>query len=337
MQNTSGDISQRTAVKAVRKLLAALQPLCVTQRFGQPDDQERNSGTTRKWRRYNNLPPAVAPVCEAVTPSGQRITYQDYTAVLQEYVSIIEISDVIADTHEDPILSEMMDKSGMQAAQTVELVTISILSSGSNRFFAGGNTRATVTLPPQRGDFRKILRTFDRNLAQPLTKIISATPGFNTTPVMGGFYAMMHTDLIPDVQHMPGFIEIAAYPHPEQAVPGEFGALDRVRFIATANFTPWTAAGGNSATLLSNGDSTGQPAACDVYPIIIVAKDSYAVVRLQGWKSAQIYVLNPGKPDKSDPAAQRGYVSWKLWYTAQILNDNWLLCYETGCTANPNW
>jgi N4-gp56 family major capsid protein len=44
-------------------------------------------------------------------------------------------------------------------------------------------------------------------------------------------------------------------------------------------------------------------------------------------------VLNPGKPSKSDPMAQRGYVSWKTWYTAVILNDLWMARLEVAVTA----
>jgi N4-gp56 family major capsid protein len=44
-------------------------------------------------------------------------------------------------------------------------------------------------------------------------------------------------------------------------------------------------------------------------------------------------VLNPGTPSKSDPMGQRGYVSWKAYFTAVILNQNWMARLEVAVTA----
>jgi len=72
-----------------------------------------------------------------------------------------------------------------------------------------------------------------------------------------------------------------------------------------------------------------------VYPLLIVARDAYAVVRLQGRQAAKVMVLNPNKPRGGDPLGQKGTVSWKTYYTAAILNEEWIARLECACTANP--
>lgn len=339
MQTKFGDISYGTQYALVAKLLAAFYPLCVCARFGQPEVQDKNKGLIRKWRRYDPIPPATAPVSEGVTPPGQKITFTDYTAVLQEYIHIVELTDVVADAHQDPILSERTDALGQANAQTIELVTISVLCGGTQAAYAGSGAinRSTVCGVPTNGDFLKILRALDNGLAKPITKIINPTPLINTSAVLPGFYGFCHTNLIADLEHISGFQKISNYANPGMAQEGEFGALGRIRFIATPNFKPYEAVGGQSATFLSGGAAVDAPAACDVYPIIVIGKDCYATVALKGYSAAQIFVLNPNTARGGDPAGQRGSVSSKIWYTAAILTQPHLVRYEVACTANPNW
>ncbi|MCX7010276.1 MAG: N4-gp56 family major capsid protein, partial [Kiritimatiellaeota bacterium] len=246
--------------------------------------------------------PAVAPVADGQTPPGTRVEYTDYETRIEEYVHVVELTDQVADTHLDPVLQERTDALGEANKQTVELVSISVLSGGTQAMYAGGTTRDTVNAPPTNGDFIKILRAMDNALAQPISKIIAASGNVATQPVEAGFYAFCHTNLQADLEHITGFTKKINYANPGIAVPGEFGALGRIRFIATPNFKPWLLAGVSGSTYLNNnGTGTGK---CDVYPIIIFGRDAYGTVSLRGYESAKIYVLAPGEARGGDPAAQ---------------------------------
>ena len=43
-------------------------------------------------------------------------------------------------------------------------------------------------------------------------------------------------------------------------------------------------------------------------------------------------VINPETIDKSDPLGQRGYVGWKMYFAALILNEAWVQRIEVGVT-----
>jgi N4-gp56 family major capsid protein len=339
MPNTTeyGDISPRTAASAAKKLLERGQSMLVTERFGQTDPQEAKKGKTRKWRRYNSLQRATTPLAEGVTPSGQKLTYTDVTATLEQYGDLVETTDVVQDTHEDPVLQEMSELCGEQSAETIEVIRIAVLKGGSNVFYANGvSARASVDSPPLRGDFRKIKRAFKRAKAREITKIVKASPNISTEPVEAAYFAMGHTDLESDIRNITGFLPVKQYADPGKALPGEIGSVESMRIILTDLFESWETSGASGTTYLSGGVEVSGAAQCDVYPIIVVAQNAYGIVPLQGKKKVKVSVKNPEEVSKSDPLGQRGFVSWKTYQAAAILNQQWLARYEVACTASPS-
>ena len=334
---TYEDISPRTKGKAVKKLLERGQHTMTTERFGVFDPQEKNSSLTRKYRRYHSLPRASAPLAEGVPPTGHKLTFTDITCTLEFYGDVIKTTNIIQDTHEDPVLQEAMKVCGEQAGETVEEIRINFLKAGTNVFYANGvASRTLVNSPIVRGDFRKIYRYFKKYKAREISEIIKASALVSTEPVEMAYFAMGHTDLDADIRGISGFLPKAQYSDSVKALPGEIGKLEQFRIILTAMFDPWLAAGVSGTTYLSGGTAVSSAAKCDVYPLIFVARDSYAIVPLQGYGSVDIGVVNPGKKTKDDPLGQIGFVSWGTYQTGCILNQSWIARAEMAATANPS-
>ena len=334
---TYEDISPRTRGKAVRKLLERGQHIMTTERFGHFDPQPKNSTLTRKWRRYHSLPRATAPLAEGIPPTGHKLTHTDITATLEFYGDVVKITNIIQDTHEDPVLNQSMTICGEQAAETVEEIRINFLKAGTTVYYADGvATRATVNSPPTRGDFRKIYRFFKKYKAREISEIIKASALISTEPVESAYFCMGHTDLDADMRGLSGFVPRAQYSDSMRALPGEIGKIEQFRIILTAMFDPWLAAGASGTTYLSGGVEVTSAASCDVYPLIFVARDAYAIVPLQGYNSVDIGVVNPGKKTKDDPLGQIGFVSWGTYQTGAILNQQWCARLECAATASPS-
>ena len=85
---------------------------------------------------------------------------------------------------------------------------------------------------------------------------------------------------------------------------------------------------GSGTTMVS---TTGTSA--DIYPMLFFGKEAYGTVPLRGQGAVEPTVLRPGVKDKADPLGQRGYVGWKTWFTAVILNQVWMARLECGVTA----
>ena len=333
--NTYGDISPRTAAYAAVTLLNRGQYDLVIERFGQGKPIPRKHSKVIKFRRYESLPRATAPLAEGVPPAGRKLSKTDVTATLEQYGDIVELTDVIYDTHEDDVLKEMMGLCGEQAAETVEVIRIAVLKAGTNVFYASSvASRALVNAAPTRSDLRRVYRYFRKHKAKTISSIVKASAMISTEPVAPAFFAMGHTDLDADIRAMSGFIPVEQYSNSDKALPAEIGKVDQFRFILTPLFEPWDQAGVSGSTFLTGG-TTGTGSA-DVYPLIIVAQDSYGIVPLQGENAVTPMVVNPNKPSHSNPLGQSGFVSWKTYQTACILNQNWVARLECAATQSPS-
>jgi len=333
---TYGDIGSRTAARVAKKMLERGKHLMFTERFGQFDPQGKNKTKTVKWRRFEPLARATAPLAEGVTPPGQIVRITDVEATLEQYGDWVQITDVIADTHEDPVLDQMSTVCGEQAAETVEVVRIAVLKAGTNVYYGGtGTTRATVNGTITRGMLRKVVRGFKRNKAMEISQLIKASSQISTEPVAPAFWAMGHTDLAPDIRGVPGFVPTEQYADSGKAIEGELGKVEGVRFLLSALWDPFNSAGASGTTYLSGGSKVSVAAPCDVYPLVIVARNAYGIVPLAGSNAITPAVYNPGKPVPGDPLGQRGFVSWKTMQAAAILQQLWAARCEVGATAEP--
>ena len=335
--NTYGDITPRTAAFAAVKLLERGQHDLVTERFGQGKPIPKKHTMSVKFRRYESLPRATAPLAEGVPPAGQKMTKTDITATLQQYGDSVSLTDVIVDTHEDNVLDEYMTICAEQIAETVEVIRISVLKAGSNVFYANNVAgRSTVNSPPLRGDFRRIYRYFKKYKGKEIHKIIKASAKISTEPVAPAFFCLGHTDLYADIRDLSGFIPVEQYSNSDRALPAEIGKIENFRIILTALFEAWAAAGVSGTTYLSSGEIVTTAAACDVYPLICLAANAYGIVPLQGEGAVSPAVINPTKISHSNPLGQSGFVSWKTYQTSVILNHNWVARYEVAATATPS-
>ena len=342
MTNSYAGVPQRIGITLAAQLLAVGLPMLVATKFGMQDSQPDKSGLVRKWTRYESFPLTTAPAPEGYAPPGIPLRNTIVTATLQQYVGIVEITDLLWENHEDPVDKVAMKRLTEWWAQVNEVITISVLKSGTSVMYAGGAaaiSRATVQGTVELNHVRKIKRAFNRARAMPISDVINASVRINTTPVEKGFYAMGHTDLEADIRNVRDsnddkvFVTSVRYGSPDTAIPSEIGAIEGVRFCLTDLFSPWAASGATTTTFLSNGDNPGDTAAaCDVYPLIFVAKDAYGVVKMSNRKSVDIAVLPP-KPAPGDRAGQMGSVSVKWLYAAVILNQSWLYRLEVACSA----
>lgn len=337
-----GDISPRTAAYVVKDLLERAMPYMVLEKFGQTYPLPTNSTQTAKWRRYflqgatgaagaagnGNFytPLALTPLVEGVTPAGNRLANQDYTCALSQYGDYVTITDVVEDTHEDPVLKESTEIIAEQAAMTIETVRFNILKAGTNVFYANGTARTDVNTAVSLALQRQITTSILRQNGKMITSIVKSTADFRTEPVEAAIWAVCHPDLETDIRSMSGYINPKQYgtvsPH-----ENEVGAVERVRYVTSTIFAPWADIGGAKGAMRS---TTGTLA--DVYPIFYLAKNAYGIVPLKG-KSAITPMVVSAKPAPGDPLAQRGTVGWKAWQGAVILQDAFFVRAEVAATA----
>jgi len=239
----------------------------------------------------------------------------------------VEITDIIMDTHEDPVLQEATAVSGEQAAKTVETLRYNILKACTNVFYGNSvSARTSVASVITRADQRRVVRALKRQEAQFLTSIVKSTPSFNQESILPAFVGVTHVDMESDIRGMTSFTSVADY----GKMPSwdtEIGSVEHVRYLASTIFSPYDDGGSGTTTGMLTATGVG----CDVYPVMFFGKDAYGMIALKGKYAITPIVINP-VPSKSDPLGQRGSVSWKTMQTTVILNDAWMAVGEFTCT-----
>ncbi len=324
-------------------------PLLQLEQFGQAYPLPTNSTQTAKFRRYFLsgatgsagsgsaanpffIPLATTPLVEGVTPVGNKLANQDYTATVAQYGDYITITDVIMDTHTDSVLEQATDVLGESAASTVETLRFNVLKAGTNVFYANkvanrGALAAAVSL----ADLRRVATGLNRQNAQKISQVIGSSADYNTKSVERAYFAVCHPDLETDIRSLAGFKAVADYGPHTSPLDGEIGSVEQIRFLTSTIIAPWADAAntGGASTTTYRSTAGSYP---DVYPILVFGRDAFGIVPLKGKSAMTPMVVNP-KPAAGDPLAQRGTVGWKLYTTTVILNDAWMARLEVLATA----
>ena len=324
-----GDITPRTAGKAMPGFLMRALPYLVLEKYLDLKPLPSNSTKVAIFRRYEALEKATTPLVEGVTPVGKNMTYTDVQCTLQQYGDYVTLTDQIADFHEDPVLQEYVGITAEQAAQTLETLRYNVLKAGSNVFYANKVAgRDSVVTAISLGDQRRVTRAFKRQNAAYITKKTASTPNYGTVSVRASYIGLVHPDLENDIRALTGFKDAVDYGASQAADEFEIGTVEDVRYIRSTIFESFADAGGNKGTMVS---TSGVKA--DVYPIIYLAAHAAASVPLKGKNAITAPIVrNPGTISDSDKLGQRGHVGWKAYFGCVILNQLFIARLETGAT-----
>ena len=335
--NTTGDLSQRSAVYAAKRLLKRAQEKLILERFGQVDPQPQNKGKVRTYRRYHSLAalPATAPLAEGVTPTAKKLTFTDVSVTLETYGDLIELTREIKLYHEDPVFQQTFKILGEQQAEVVELIRWNALKGGTNVFYANNAaSRSAVNSPAKVSDLKRVERQFLNNRAEHISEIIAPSPNVSTEAIQEAFILLGHTNTKADLEYMPGWVPVANYGDAMKAMPNEVGSIGAFRVLLSSLFSPWEAAGTSGTTYLSGGEEVSSATACDVFPLIALARDAYAIVPLQGKGATKPVVLQP-RPAPGDPMGRKGSASWTADQACVILTQTFIARLEVAASAIP--
>ena len=316
-------ISQRTNTYAEAKMLSHAQPELVLQKFGQNKPIPKNTADNAKFRAPVPFAAATTPLTEGVAPTAQAMSYTDKTATLAQYGGLVNITDQVADTIEDPVINDAAMLCGEQAGETLELVLWGVLQGGTNVSYAAGETARidvdnVITLQAQ----RNVTRSLKAQKAKKVTSIQSSSVKYGTEAIDAAYICIGHTDCEADIRDMAGFVPVEKYGAAMTALPFEIGKVEDVRYILTATVTSLpdaaTAALASANTTVSTSGTLP-----DVYTMFYFGKEAYGCTVLKGQGSIKPGILAPDQISKSDPLGQNGFVSWKTYFAGIILNETW--------------
>ncbi len=322
-----GDIDQRTAAYAAREMLKHAEPVFVLSKMGLTKPVPKNTAEQVKFRRPIPFAVSTIPLAEGVSPSPQKLSYEDVSATLKQYGQVTEFSDWVIMTSEDPVLKDATMLHGEQAGATLEQVVYEAVRGGTNVLYANGSARNAVNTVITLNKQRAATRQLAAQKAKKITRVVDSTPDYDTHPVEAAYVGVAHTDVESDIRNLAGFIPVAEYGSKRLISDHEIGSVENVRYVLSPDLDPFADAGGAAGSMVS---TTGTNA--DVYPVLYFGQDAYGIVPLKGENAMTPIVLNP-KPSASDRLGQRGSVGHKFATTALILNELWMARLEVAVTA----
>ena len=311
---TTSNITQASQNYLSVPFLSRAYPRFVHPLFGQVRDIPLNNTTTIRFRKYGSLSAATTALTEGVTPDSSQIASTDITAIALQYGAWVELTDWLKMTTQDAklgYLTEISEVLGDQMGDTLDQLTATVLSAGTTIQYAStATTRLTVAAGMflTRDEVIKATTTLLANNAKYSGEAIKASDGFNTSPILDSFIAVIHPNTYRSLRDEPGWIPVAEYGDPNDRIsPAEVGTLEDVRFLVTTNAKVFSAAGSGSI---------------DVYSTIIFGQEWYGVTRISGHE-VEIITKTPdgSNSNTSDPLNQRNTMGWKASYIPVILQQ----------------
>lgn len=268
---------------------------------------------------------------EGVTPNADALTPQDISVQIQQYACLYAVTDKTVDLSEDgaAIPQAMKKQAGERMGLVREMIRYGVLRGSTNRFFAGGTSRATVNQRLTLPFLRRITRGLKLNHAKMITEMLDASPKYATSPVEASYIVCCSTDVESDIRDLPKFTPVAEYGNRKPICPEEIGSCENFRFNVSPELVgvPDSGASVGSTSLFSTTGSN-----IDTFPIIVMAEDCAHDVAMRGGAALDPTWLPPGTKDKNDPLGQRGYIGAKFYAAAFISNQGWLAVGEVGIT-----
>lgn len=303
---TYGNLTAEQKTFYDRTLLSRLLPNLTFLKYGQKRPMPKNEGDTINFRRFNSLDVPAASLTEGVTPDGDNLSITAVTATVVQEGNWVRLSDKISMVGIDPVLTESAALMGENAAKTLETRCADVIFKGTSQQYAGGAASAAAIAAGKvvnSEEIKKAVRTLRNNNAEPLE---------------GGYYiGFCDPSVAYDLQNDSLWQDISKYNGAENIMKGEIGRIHGVRFILTT-MCPTDATTATAGTL---------------HKTLIVGKDAYGVVDVNGSSKPEIIIKPTGSAGTEDPLNQRASVGWKAMAVTVRLQELAMVCIQSMASA----
>jgi len=317
---TTSDIEAGTQEYYNRLLLERAIPYLPHALFGQKRPVPMNDGDTAKFRKYDSLSVATAPLTEGVTPTGDTASKTDITSAIYTYGNFIYVTDKVEYTNQDKVLNELTTVISENAGESIDTIYRDILAAGTSvRYQSDVAGRSSVANVLSTTDVNKAIRDLKENDAKYFTKMVAASTNVSTEGIRPAFWSIIHPHTTYDIDS--NLTSIEEYASTSPIHESEVGAYKNVRFIESTNAKVFT--GGSTSG--SGDEMPDGTSPYDVYGTLVFAKNAYGVIDLSSKAMETIFKT---KDQVGGPLNQRSSIGWKAYTTLKILNENWMIRIE---------
>lgn len=299
---------------------------------------------TVKWRRIDNLAlvtSALGEVSSAVFGMGRSpVTpiVTDITKAVSKFGNFFYPSEEVDLFNINSKSAQLLDNLGENAGASLNnQARVEFANATNARFAAGVASDALVITRITAGEIRYAVNQLNRQSAMKHFPIATGSQNIATSTVRASYFGICHPDTEEEVRNITGFIGVEQYGGYTSSLVGEFGAVGGVRWCSSEISAINTGGGtATSATDIYRGASDN---ANDVYETFIYGREAVGLVGLGDEFSTDVMMggpetanqaaielisVSPKAASVANPYGEVGVLSWKAWFAAKILNENWI-------------
>jgi N4-gp56 family major capsid protein len=294
----AGNVGASLITYLAAKLLEVAEFNTILDQFGEKAALPAGSSKTIRFVREEKLAISASPtqLTEGVAPDAAGITLNQFEATVEQYGSVVRISDLAELTAKHPVVQRTVYMLGLQAAEIYDQLIFNVLDAATN-----------VYRPNNRAGDTSLLAT-DYVSYNDLIELMALMQDQGARALSGGDYAFVtppqvHAALLKD----PDFKAANQFARPDRIFRGEVENLGGFRIVRS-----------NSPAFASTAQTT-VGFANKVYSSFAIGANAYQITDLQ---NLQMYVVQPG--GQTDPLQQSRKMGWKFAFKSIITNQNWI-------------
>jgi len=263
-------------------------------------------GRTLRMRRYDRLPTAPVPLGPSgATPPATPLTAVDIDATMSFYGLYVAINQQVTLQNQDPVLNETAELLGLSMRMTEDQLTRDMLAATASVYYCTGGNNGDNPTNLSLSDIDTVTAQLLSNDAWMVLNSIGGEDKFGTGPVRDAYLALGHTDLVPNLNNLNGFISKYNYPNQNRTLASEWGTVNNTRFMVSSvgSISPLASGLGNN-----------------IYNVFVQGMEALACVEQDNYSAQFLY----RPPVFSDPLFQNVTVGYVFAEVPRILNDLWI-------------
>ena len=302
---------------------------------------ENKGAYSVRYERIENLTAATTALGEptgnaeffngrdAVNPTVTRVD-----ASMAKYGNVITLTEEVDLVQVNARAMRFMDTLGENAGRSLNMLQQSAIRTGatSKRYAAGVASDALAITAVASADIKYIVNQLNRNDAMLVHPLGDGSTNIGTNPIRSSYFGTCHPDVEEDIRLITNFIPVEQYAGYSQIFPGEFGAVNGVRWCVST-LAAVTSAAGTTSVVGFRGAGTQTN---DVYSCLIYGREAIGSVGLGETMTKEIYQGGdkipavqlishaPGTSGVGDPLNEVGSLGWKAFHAGLVLNTTWV-------------
>lgn len=295
-----------------RRFLERVKPQLYLMDMGDKKPLPTKSGTLIKWHRLNKLTAQTTPLTENTNPSDQTVGTTPISVEPLTYGAWVKVSAELNLKSINPIVEEILDELGDQAALTYDTLVFNALHGNFQNQFAGGAANEAAITDASVFNASELRKAVYKLRKVTVNSVNASVPGYEGNLYKAVIHPAQHYDIQSD-SAVGSFIDVMKYSRPEDIMKGEVGQLYGARIVVSPNL------------------QTGTGATDVTYRAFLFGRQAYGITELSG---QGIRTIRQPAGSNADPLEMFTTLGWKFMMAAKVLHNVRAVEIYTGSGAD---